>query len=120
MWRVLVVEDDLLQGEELCDLLLSEGMEPIGPAPTVAAALNLLGSAAVDAAIVDIGLKDGLCYDVARTLLERSIPFLFSTASMRQVLPAEFLAVPLLHKPSDPVRLIEVLEQILPAKAHSH
>lgn len=51
MWRVPVVEDDLLQGKHVCDLLVEKGMEPIGPAPTKAA-LKLLETTAVDAAIL--------------------------------------------------------------------
>ena len=56
MWRVLVVEDDLLQGDDVCDLLLAEGMEPLGPAASVEAAREFLDTTAVDAAIVDIRL----------------------------------------------------------------
>lgn len=116
MWRVLVVEDDLLQGEYVCDLLVEAGMEPIGPAPTVAAALSLLDTTTVDAAILDIRLPNGLCFDVARTLFERHIPFLFLTGSIREVLPAELRAVPLLHKPCEPATLLEVLRDILPVQ----
>ena len=116
MWRVLVVEDDLLQGEHVSDLLEGEGMEVLGPAATVAAALELLDTTTVDAAILDIRLRNGLCFEVARTLRERRIPFLFLTGSVREVLPAELQAVPLLHKPCDPQRLLEVLHDILPAR----
>ena len=114
MWRVLVVEDDLLQGEHVCDLLVEEGMEPIGPAPAVEDALKLLDTTGVDAAIPDIGLRNGLCFDVAHTLITRHVPFLFLTGSRRQVLPANFRGVPVVHKPCEPATLLKVLRGILP------
>jgi DNA-binding response OmpR family regulator len=113
MWRVLVVEDDLLQGEHVCDLLVEEGMEPIGPAPTVADALKLLDTTGVDAAILDVGLRNGLCFDVAHTLVARRVPFLFLTGSRRQVLPTNFRGVPIVHKPYDPAALLEAVRHML-------
>jgi DNA-binding response OmpR family regulator len=58
-WRVLVLEDDFLQGEHVCDLLLGEGMEPLGPVATADAAVELLDTTTVDAAILDIRLQNG-------------------------------------------------------------
>jgi DNA-binding response OmpR family regulator len=113
MWRVLVVEDDLLQGEHVCDLLVEEGMEPVGPAPTVKDALKLLDTTGVDAAILDIGLRNGLCFDVAHTLVARRVPFLFLTGSRRQVLPTNFRGVPIVHKPYEPTVLLEAVRRIL-------
>ena len=40
--RVLVVEDETLLAETLCDLLRGAGCEPIGPAANVAVALGLI------------------------------------------------------------------------------
>ena len=116
MWRVLVVEDDLLQGDDVCDLLLAEGMEPLGPAASVEAARELLDMTTVDAAILDIRLQNGLGFEIARSLRERRVPFLFLTGSVREVMPAEFQAVPLLHKPCAPQRLLETLRGVLPAR----
>ena len=116
MWRVLVVEDDLLQGEDVCDLLLAEGMEPLGPAAGAEAARELLDTTTVDAAILDIRLQNGLGFEIARSLRERRVPFLFLTGSIREVLPAEFQAVPLLPKPCAPQQLLEVLRDLLPAQ----
>lgn len=116
MWRVLVVEDDALQAEYVSDLLVEEGMEPIGPAATSEAALGLLDTASVDAAILDIRLLNGLCFEVARTLMARRIPFLFLTGSAREVLPTEFRTAPLLHKPCEPATLFDVLRAMLPSR----
>ena len=117
MSRVLVVEDDLLEGDDVCDLLLAEGMEPLGPAASVEAARQLLDTTPVDAAILDIRLHDGLGFEVARSLLERRVPFLFLTGSIGEVLPADLQAVPLLHKPCAPQRLLEALRGVLSGAA---
>jgi DNA-binding response OmpR family regulator len=116
MWRVVVVEDDFLQGEHVCDLLLDEGMEPLGPVATVEAAVELLDTTTVDAAILDVRLENGLCFEVARILARRQVPILFLTGSIREVVPSEFQAVPLLHKPFEPERLSEVLRGLLPVR----
>ena len=116
MWRVLVVEDDVLQAEHICDLLVGEGMEPLGPMPDVEAALRVLDTTTVDGAILDIRLHNGLCFDVARTLTARHIPFLLLTGSPQVVLPAEFRAVPVLHKPFEPATLFALLRRVLPAQ----
>ena len=116
MWRVLVLEDDVLQGEHVCDLLLGEGMEPLGPVATAEAAVELLDTTTVDAAILDIRLQNGLCFKVARALRQKQIPFLFLTGSVQEVIPQEFEAVPLLLKPFDAQRLLELLRGLLPAQ----
>jgi DNA-binding response OmpR family regulator len=116
MWRVLVVEDDALQAEHVSDLLVEEGMEPIGPASTSEAALGLLDTSGVDAAILDIRLRNGLCFEVARALTARRIPFLFLTGSAQEVLPTEFRTVPLLLKPCAPETLFSALRTILPSE----
>jgi DNA-binding response OmpR family regulator len=116
MWRVLVVEDDALQAEHVCDLLVEEGMEPVGPAPTSEAALSLLDTVSVDAAILDVRLRSGLCFEIARTLMARRVPFLFLTGSLREVLPTEFRSVPLLQKPCEPGALFNMLRTMLPSQ----
>jgi DNA-binding response OmpR family regulator len=114
-WRVLVLEDDFLQGEHVCDLLLEEGMEPLGPVATAEAAVDLLDTTSVDVAILDIRLQNGLCFKVARTLMQKQIPFLFLTGSVQEVIPAEFQAVPVLLKPFDAQRLFELLRDLVPS-----
>ena len=71
----------------------------------------------MDAAILDIRLLNGLCFELAHTLVERRIPFLFLTGSVGEVMPAEFRTVPLLLKPCEPAELLEVLRGILPTRA---
>lgn len=113
MWHVLVVEDDYLQADWLCDLLESEGLEVLGPVSSAEAARRLLDTMPVDAAILDINLQDGLCFGVARILVESKVPFLFLTGSIGHVIPKEFQAIPLLLKPAEPAVLLDLLRKLL-------
>ncbi len=114
MPRVLVVEDDALQAGWLCDLLDGSGVESVGPAADLQAAGELLDSAPIDAAVLDIRLRDGLCFGVARRLVDEGIPFLFLTGSLGDVIPQEFQAIPVLYKPAEPAALLLLLRTILP------
>ena len=78
--RVLVVEDESLLAETLCDLVQNAGCEPVGPAATVAAALSLIDKAAIDVAILDIRLVWEMSFPVAYALRRRGIPLLFLTS----------------------------------------
>ena len=66
--RVLVVEDESLLAETLCDLMQGAGCEMVGPASTVAAALRLIDQAAIDVAILDIQLVSEVSFPVAYAL----------------------------------------------------
>ena len=112
-WRVLVVEDDCLQADWLCELLEGEGIEPVGPAADAKAAERLLDTMSVDAGILDIRLNEGLAFDVARTLADRGIPFLFLTGSTGEVIPTKFQGVPLIYKPAEPPVILELLRTLL-------
>lgn len=116
MWRVLVLEDDLLEGDHVCDLLVGEGMDPLGPVATTEAAVGLLDTTTVDAAILNIRLQNGLCFEFARGLVQRQIPFLFLADSVGEVVPAQFQAIPLLLKPFKAERLLELLRDLLPGQ----
>ena len=66
--RVLVVEDELLLAETLCDLMQDAGCEMVGPVSTVAAALRLIDQAPIDVAILDIRLLSEMSFPVAYAL----------------------------------------------------
>ena len=98
--RVLVVEDDYLLAQDLCEQLQSWGAEVMGPVASVAEALALLeaGPAPVEA-VLDIGLGDEWVYPVADALRARGIPFVFATGYDAWVIPDDYADVPLNAKP---------------------
>ena len=67
--RVLVVEDEYMLAQDLREDLERRGATVIGPVPTVAEALDLLGrSPAPSMAILDINLQGEMSYPVAEAL----------------------------------------------------
>ena len=109
-WRVLIVEDDLLIGMMLQDMLEELACEPVGPAGSVAVALTLIDrDAQLDAAVLDCNLRGEKVWPVADALSARSIPFLFSTGYGAAGIVPRFSARPVLAKPFDTQRLAGAL-----------
>jgi CheY-like chemotaxis protein len=97
--RILVVEDELLIGMLLEDMLTDLGYEIAATASRVEDALKLAHDREIDAAILDVNLNGREIYPVAEVLAERKIPFLFATGYGEQGLPAAFKQRPTLQKP---------------------
>ena len=77
--RILVVEDEFLISAMLCDMLADAEATTVGPASTVADALHLIRFNDIDASILDMNLNGEWSDPVAEVLLDRGIPFLFTT-----------------------------------------
>jgi CheY-like chemotaxis protein len=107
--RILVVEDNLLTADAIQDLLETGGCEVVGPAPTVAAALELIASTTLDGAVLDIDLHGTVSFPVAAALIERNIPFLFLTGYDDLVVPPQYQAMRRLEKPFDMRQLAEIV-----------
>lgn len=98
--RILVVEDDFVLAQDLREELEKQGAEVMGPAATVAAALDLLeAEPAPCAAILDLDLGGVRVYPVARALQTQGIPFLFATGYSGEALPEAYADVPCVEKP---------------------
>lgn len=110
--RVLIVEDEAMLAETLCDLMLEAGCEPVGPAANVAIALSLIESSTIDAAILDVRLMDEMSFAVAYALRARGIPLMFLTASQRGELPADLSDEVLIEKPFKAPMLIETVRRM--------
>ena len=110
--RVLVVEDETLLADTLCDLLVGAGCVPVGPAANVTIALSLIEKSRIDAAIVDVRLMDEMSYAVAYALRARGIPLMFLTASERGQLPVDLSDEILIEKPFKAPMLIETVRRM--------
>ena len=110
--RVLVVEDESLLAETLCDLLQDAGCEPVGPAATVAAALRLIEQGGIDVALLDIRLKQETSFAVAYALRRRGIPWLFLTSYAQHQLPDDLGDALLVEKPFNPPALVETVRRL--------
>src|ERR1051325_3957819 len=107
--RVLVVEDESLLAETLCDLLQDAGCEPVGPAATVAAALRLIELGGIDVALLDIRLRQETSFPIAHVLRQRGIPWLFLTSYAQHQLPDDLSDALVIEKPFSPSALVETV-----------
>ena len=98
--RLLVVEDEPLIAMMIADMLQDFGCVVVGPAGSVAHALDLIEREAVDGALLDVTLGGGRrSYPVAEALQKRGIPFAFVTGYGEAGLIADFRGIGVLRKP---------------------
>ena len=112
--RVLVVEDEPLIAQVLQDWLEELGCEVVGPARSVDAAMDLLNSVAVQAAILDVKVLDGATHEVGRVLQERGIGYIVATGYGTADLHPQFRGGPVLQKPFDFSTASSIISNILP------
>lgn len=107
--RILIVEDDFLIGASLSDLLKRHGCIVSGPVFTVKDAVEIMDREALDGAVLDYKVQDGLTLTIVDRLRRDGIPFVIVTGYQREHLPAELRKAPYLAKPVLPDVLIEVI-----------
>jgi DNA-binding response OmpR family regulator len=100
--RILVVEDEMLIGLVLSDAIEAAEGEVVGPARSVAEAIEVIEDDGIDGAILDRTLLDGKVTPVAVMLVERAIPFIFYSGSEPDLFKEEFPAVRSFQKPIAP------------------
>lgn len=108
--RILILEDEPLIAWELQETLKGLGYEVIGPAHSCEAALELLWSNEVDAALLDVILGEGTCEVVADELNLSGIPWAFSSGYDHHELQDRFPDAPVIAKPSARERVAEALK----------
>jgi CheY-like chemotaxis protein len=109
--RVLVVEDDMLVGMMIEEMLADLGAVCVAVSPTVADALAELEKTPIDAAILDLNLRGERSIPVADWLSARAIPFAFATGYGDA---GEGTAGrPILAKPYTPEQLSDALCKLL-------
>lgn len=97
--RILVVEDDYFIAKGLMRDLRDLGCEALGPAASVAEALELAAAGPLDGALLDINLRGEPAYPVADALVGRGVPVAFATGYDADAIPPRYAAVPRCEKP---------------------
>jgi CheY-like chemotaxis protein len=77
--RILLVEDEALIAVMVEQMLSEIGAEVVAAAATLDEALMLCGSAACDAAVLDVNLGGAVVFPAAEVLARRGIPVVFAT-----------------------------------------
>jgi CheY-like chemotaxis protein len=112
MARILVVEDEPLIAMLLSDWLEELGHQAIGPAATVASAIDFAVSDSPDYALVDVNLGGTRSDPVAEVLISRDVPFAFATGNAAEGMVHEYPSIPTLSKPYDFEALRSMIERL--------
>ena len=107
--RVLVVEDEVIVGMLLEDMLGELGCEVAAMSTRLEEALQLARTLDIDLAILDVNLRGTQSFPVAEVLAARGVPFLFATGYGATILKLPYSGTPTLQKPFQ----LEDLRQIL-------
>ncbi|MBM3526550.1 MAG: response regulator [Alphaproteobacteria bacterium] len=112
--RALVIEDEMLIGMLLEDMLADLGHVVVAVIPRVEQALAAVSGETFDYAIVDVHLNGQSALPVADALIERGVPFVFATGYGQRGLPDKYAGHPVLPKPFAKDDLDKALRDLLP------
>lgn len=97
---IFIVEDDCVTAMDLAETLSAAGAQIVGPAGTIANALELLSRRPqLDIALLDIEVEGAFVFDVADELVKRAVPIVFTTGYERHEIPVRFHAARHCEKP---------------------
>lgn len=112
--RILVAEDELIIGVDLCDTVEEAGYSVEGPHDNMSSAMLALQKDRPDAAILDVRLGDGEVFPLAEKLIADDVPVIFhsgqiSVDEVHQRFP-DALAC---SKPCPPNKMIDMVRAAL-------
>jgi DNA-binding response OmpR family regulator len=111
---VLLAEDELIIGVDLCDTVEEAGYEVQGPYESASAAIASLEQRKPDLAILDVRLEDGTAYSLAERLMAQNVPVIFQSG---EVSPGEvhgrYPGALACSKPCPPNEMIKLVQQAL-------
>lgn len=114
--RILVVEDEGLIAMMVEDMLADLGAVVVGPAATIEEGLALAKSEALDAALLDVNVREQRIDPVAEALRARSVPLVFATGYSHAGAVTS-LGAPVINKPYTQEKLSAALVEALKAPA---
>ena len=97
--RALVVEDEVLVGMMIEEMLRDLGYEIAGLSTHLDHALTLARTARFDVALLDINLNGRQSFPIADAVRARGLPFLFATGYGSRIVPEPYRDAPILQKP---------------------
>src|SRR5437764_3679615 len=112
--RVLVVEDEMLIGMLLEDMLTDLGHEVAAVVPRLKDAMAAIDRETYDLAILDVHLHGESAFPVAEALIAKGTPFVFATGYGERGLPENYRGRPVLQKPFAKDDLERVLQKLFP------
>jgi PAS domain S-box-containing protein len=111
--RLLLVEDELLIGLFMQEMLEGLGFLVSEPCRTLEDAIALARSGSFDGAVLDMNLNGSPVYPLAEVLEAQGVPFIFVTGYAADVVEPRFSKIPIVQKPVTSDVLMRVLNQHL-------
>jgi len=112
--RILVVEDEMLIGMLLEDMLTDMGYEVAAIVPRLKEALAAVERESFDLAVLDVHLHGESAFPVAEALIAKGVPFIFATGYGERGLPENYRNRPVLQKPFAKDDLERSLKALIP------
>lgn len=116
---ILVAEDEYLIARDLERTLLGAGCAEVWLVPSIADSDQIRARTDLDAAVLDLRLRDGEASGLARALRADRVPILFITGYEETAIPDDLSELPLLAKPFPRQQLLASLTALL-AAANNH
>jgi two-component sensor histidine kinase/DNA-binding response OmpR family regulator len=117
--RLLLVEDELVVGLFMQDLLKAIGYRPTDPIGRLSEAITAANNERFEGAILDMNLNGEIVYPLAELLTKQRVPFLFVTGYAPGSLDPRFNQVPILQKPVVQDELAGALNLMLGVKGEA-
>jgi CheY-like chemotaxis protein len=117
--RILLVEDSPVVGPFTADLLGDLGCEVVGPAPTMAAARELVDEGGCDAALMDIHIRGERVFPLCELLDANGIPFVLTSGYADWQMPEKWQDRPRLQKPYTLADVEQALTAVLSPEIRS-
>ena len=111
--RILVIEYSPVVAPFTAEILGELGYDVVGPAPTMAAARELIEEEAVDAAILDVHIRGERVFPLCDELAARKVPFLLTSGYADWQIPDKWQDAPQLQKPYTMQQIEQALAALL-------
>lgn len=105
--RVLVAEDEMIVGYDLCDTVSEAGYMVEGPFDDLSSAMLAFQKSKPDIAILDVQLGDGIVYPLAEQMMAENVKVIFHSGQLTpKEVASRFPDVEMLTKPCPPAEVI--------------
>src|SRR5215207_4970896 len=88
--RILIIEDSPVVGPFTAEMLAELGCTPLGPAPNMATARELVESEKFDAALVDLHIRGERAFALGEMLAAKGVPFIVTSGYADWQMPVEW------------------------------
>lgn len=112
--KILVAEDEMIIGFDLCDTCEEAGFTVEGPHPGISSAMLAFQKEKPDLAILDVSLDDGKVFPLAEKLAAENIPIIFHSGNASEAeIRSHFPNATIRSKPCPPHDMIAAVSGAL-------